>query len=198
MYPAQNNEIKNKMKNTNIEKYGSISPMGNENILRKCKNTNIERYNVENVFQNDEIKKKISKINLNIYGCENPAESEYIKKKIKQSKINNGNQIPENLLSEFKKYRRLVNKYTIKNKKLLFSNWNGNDYYDNEYIKENLKLNKYNPLYPTIDHKISVFYGFVNNIIPEEISKLNNLCITKRYINSKKNKKCEHERKEES
>ncbi len=43
--------------------------------------------------------------------------------------------------------------------------------------------------YPTIDHKISVHYGFINNINPEEISSLENLCLTKRRINSKKNSK---------
>ena len=34
--------------------------------------------------------------------------------------------------------------------------------------------------------KISVYYGFKNNISPEELCKLDNLCITKRGINSSK------------
>jgi hypothetical protein len=37
-----------------------------------------------------------------------------------------------------------------------------------------------------IYHKISVFYGFNNGIPAEEISKIGNLCITKRTNNSKK------------
>jgi hypothetical protein len=44
--------------------------------------------------------------------------------------------------------------------------------------------------YPTIDHKNSVFYGFMNNIPPEDISDISNLCITKRFINSSKNLNC--------
>ena len=49
------------------------------------------------------------------------------------------------------------------------------------------EFTKYDKSYPTIDHKISVFNGFINNISPEEISQLENLCITKRTNNSKKN-----------
>jgi hypothetical protein len=44
--------------------------------------------------------------------------------------------------------------------------------------------------YPTIDHKVSVLYGFKNGIEPEEISKLDNLCITKRILNIIKGSKC--------
>ena len=40
---------------------------------------------------------------------------------------------------------------------------------------------------------MSVFYGFKNNIIAQEISKLENLCITKKHINSAKNYKNETE-----
>ena len=40
-----------------------------------------------------------------------------------------------------------------------------------------------------MDHKISVFYGFMNNISESEISKLDNLVITKKGINSSKNNK---------
>jgi len=75
--------------------------------------------------------------------------------------------------------------------KLLLENWNGNDYYDNEYILPYYKLHYNNILYPTIDHKISVKSGFLSNISAEDISSTNNLCLTKRTINSKKNSKNE-------
>lgn len=92
-------------------------------------------------------------------------------------------------ISTFKKYKKQVNKYTDKNKKELFINWNGLDYYDGEYIKNYLTLHNSNTRYPTIDHKKSIFYGFKNNISPEEIGKIDNLVITKRSINSKKGNK---------
>ena len=88
---------------------------------------------------------------------------------------------------DFLNYKLKIKSYTNKNKKELYENWDGYDFYDNEYIKDN---NKNDRNYPTIDHKISVKYGFENNISPEEISKLSNLCITKRGINSSKGSNC--------
>ena len=97
--------------------------------------------------------------------------------------------IPQNLLSEFKKYRKYVNRITYKNKKILYNEWSGYDYYDNEYIKENIKYNSNDMNYPTVDHKISIFEGFNKKINPEIIGSIDNLCITKRKINLIKNKK---------
>lgn len=96
-------------------------------------------------------------------------------------------------LTEYQEYRRLVDNLTNRNKKELYENWDGYDYYDNEYIRDNFELNSGDKNYPTIDHKKSVIYGFDNNISPEEISNIENLCITKRTINSSKNYKTEEE-----
>jgi hypothetical protein len=49
------------------------------------------------------------------------------------------------------------------------------------------------PNYPTIDHKISTYYGFINNIPIDVISNVENLCITKRSINSSKNRLTENQ-----
>jgi len=40
------------------------------------------------------------------------------------------------------------------------------------YLLRHLKKN-----YPTIDHKLSIFYGFINKIDPYIIADINNLCI---------------------
>jgi len=72
------------------------------------------------------------------------------------------------------------------NKKKLIEEWNGFDYYDGEYIKENFDVKHTDYDFPTIDHKISIIYGFKNNIPPEEIGDLSNLCMTKKGINSSK------------
>ena len=88
---------------------------------------------------------------------------------------------------EFLSYRKLVRRYTKRNKNKLYENWDGYDFYDNEYIKEYLNISHIDNKYPTIDHRVSIYYGFLNNISPQEISDLNNLCITKRGLNSKKN-----------
>ena len=74
------------------------------------------------------------------------------------------------------------------NRKVLFSLWDGIDFYDGENIIDNMNLHHNDRLYPTVDHKISIYNGFKNNISIEVISSIDNLCITKRHINSTKNK----------
>ncbi len=86
---------------------------------------------------------------------------------------------------EYKLYRNKVRNKTEKLRKQLFENWNGYDYYDGEYIKNEF-IHYNNKSAPTINHKISCFYGFLNNIPVEEIANIENLCITKREINGKK------------
>ena len=159
--------VKNERFKTNIEKYGGKSPFSNSIIINKAKKTLSDKY-----------------------GFDNPFQIENIKEKIKETNISNKRWSSDN---NFSKYRRRVKSLTSKNKKELFLNWSGYDYYDGQFIKENLKLDKNNELYPTIDHKISTLYGFINKIPPEEISNIDNLCITKRSINSSKNSKIESE-----
>ena len=91
--------------------------------------------------------------------------------------------------NSFMEYRQIVNIETRKYTNELFDNWNGFDYYDKKYIKENLKLNYGNKNYPTIDHKISILNGFIDDISPRVIGNIKNLCITTRSNNSKKNSK---------
>jgi len=109
-----------------------------------------------------------------------------IKKKVKKSKIESGIMIPDELLNDFQVYKRNANRITRNNKIKLFETWNGFDYYDNEYIYENLSKNPMDRCYPTIDHKISIYQGFINNLDYKKIGSLENLCITKKFLNSKK------------
>ena len=67
------------------------------------------------------------------------------------------------------------------------------DYYDGEYIQEYFELEHNDKRYPTIDHKISVYYGFVNKIEASVIGSESNLCITKRSINSSKREQIEEQ-----
>ena len=103
------------------------------------------------------------------------------------NRIEKGLDIDDIFLSEFKIYKRKVRVLTRKNRETLIGIWNGTDYYDGEYIKDNFDLEYINPQYPTIDHKISIFDGFKEGFTAEEISSLDNLCFTKRSINSSKN-----------
>ena len=94
--------------------------------------------------------------------------------------------LSDELKTSFELYTRAVYNITNKNKKELFENWNGYDYYDNEFIKANKKLNYNHTNYPTIDHKISLYHGFENKISPAILGSIDNLCITKKCINSSK------------
>lgn len=175
-------DVLSKRVSTNMNRYGTNVPCKNPLISLKIKNS----FNSKSYLEKENINIKRELTNLEKYGVSNVNQNQTILNKSKNTRINNGNQIPDENLSEFKLYRKKVTSFTNKNKKELFKNWDGLDFYDNEYIKDNLKLDRYDVSYPTIDHKISVLNGFLNNITPEKTSELDNLCITKRTYNSRK------------
>jgi hypothetical protein len=109
-----------------------------------------------------------------------------------KAKLKNGSIIQKEFYTEWERYIILVNRFTRKNIKKLLEDWDGTDYYTKEIIKFN-DYSHTNKLYPSIDHKISKLYGFNNNISPEEIGSLSNLCITTRSTNSSKNYRTEEE-----
>jgi len=80
-YYMQTNEYKERVNISDQEKYGCHHTQ-NENIKNKIKNTNLKLYGAENVFASEEIKNKIKKTNMNIYGVENPSYSKEIKEKL--------------------------------------------------------------------------------------------------------------------
>lgn len=80
-------EINLKRKQTNLEKYGCISPFKNKDIQNKIKQTNLERYGCENPAQSQEVKNKIKQTNLERYGCETSLQSEEIQNKRKQTNL---------------------------------------------------------------------------------------------------------------
>lgn len=174
---SQHPDIKLKQETTNKKLYGGKSPQCDIEIKEKSYNTMIERYGVKYSYQNQEIKNKF---------LENLDET--IKKTIK-TKIKKGLMVDYENYSTYQEYRKIVESVTRKYKKELYNNWTGFDFYDNEYIKENSNLESKNKLYPTIDHKISILYGFKNKIDPNIIGSIDNLCITKRSNNSKKHSK---------
>lgn len=77
-----------KVKQTNLSKYGVTCSAQSEAVQEKIKRTNLERYGVEYAFQADEVKEKIRQTNLERYGVENPAVLDEVKDKIKNTFIN--------------------------------------------------------------------------------------------------------------
>ena len=186
-------EINEKTIKTNIIKYGVDNPFKNEEVKNRIKKTNLEKYGVDNPSKNQEIKDKIEETNLKKYGVKYFSQTKKCIEKIKTTKIKNGSQLPDEFKTPYQLYESKVACFTYASKTKLFKNWNGFDYYDNEYIKDNFKLDSENAVYPTIDHKISIFHGFKNNISAEIIGSIDNLCITKRSINSSKGRLTEAE-----
>ena len=78
-------EIRKRIEETNLEKFGSKSPLGSKEIQEKVKQTNLDKYGVENVFSSKEIKEKIKETNLNNFGFENAMQSEEVKCKVRNT-----------------------------------------------------------------------------------------------------------------
>ena len=173
--------VNEKIEKTNIEKYGVKSVL----CLKEIRNLVKDIYGVDNISKLDKIK-EIKRLNSqNKYNTNTPLQDKNIIKIIRDKHLKSG-LWKEYDKNDYKKYRYRVNYLTKKNKKQLFENWDGYDFYDKEYIKDYLSLNHIDKRYPTIDHKKSVYDGFKEKISVEEISSKNNLCITKRSLNSSK------------
>jgi len=94
----QSNEIKSKIKKTNIEKYGESFPTSFSGSM--FKQNMIKKYGVENAFQSKSLREKADKTKIEIYGDKNNFE------KIKQTKekryndenYNNAKKISDSIL----------------------------------------------------------------------------------------------------
>ena len=113
-----NDNIKEKIKINNIEKYGFESHLKNIEIRDKIKKTMLDKYDVEYPIQNTEIKEKIKNTNIERYGVEYPAQNDSIKEKMNNTNIERyGNispfksEIIKNKLAE--KFKNKYNKIDI-------------------------------------------------------------------------------------
>lgn len=175
-------------KKSMLKKYGYDNPSSTPECIEKRKKTCLEKHGNEYAIVGKNTKEKIQ-ITLNERYGGHPMKTDIRFKgveKANKTKLERGLIVPEYLLNEWEIYRKLVRKITNRNRKKLIEDWNGFDYYDGEYIKENFDVKHTDYDFPTIDHKISIIYGFKNNIPPEDIGDLSNLCMTKKGINSSK------------
>jgi hypothetical protein len=78
-------EIRKKIKETNNLRYNG-HPMKDLNILNRVKETNLEKYGFEYNLQSEECKEKIKETNLEKYGTDNPMKSEEVRSKFIISK----------------------------------------------------------------------------------------------------------------
>ncbi len=177
---SQNNEIKKKKVKTNLQNCGAENYTTTDEFKERVKKTCLEKYNVDNPSKCEKFKEKRSQTIFNRYGVYHYSTSrEY---RLLKEKLNEW--IPSDQKTEFELYSREVWNETKKHKKKLFSTWNGKCYYTEIELDKNQNYN--NETYPTIDHKICVFYGFNNNINPKEIGNISNLSVCSRWANRAK------------
>ena len=105
----KNTDVREKTKNTNLAKYGSVSPMQNEVIKEKTKNTFMERYGVESAFNMKDIKEKTEKTILDKYG----SIEEFQKAKIEKSRKTKQIKYAKNT-NEFKDLRKRIEETNLK------------------------------------------------------------------------------------
>lgn len=184
---AKTDIFKERFKETCLEKYGVDNPSKSKNIKEKRKKTMIENHGVEYYVLHDDFFEKTKETFIKNYGVDHPMKiEEEVRKRLNKKGL-------DFETDEYKKYRRMVDKFTKYNKEALFEKWDGKDYYDGEYIKDNLNKKIQDGDYPTIDHKKPVKKCFEEGMLPIYVAELDNLCITKRSINSKKGSKSEEE-----
>lgn len=91
---AHSEETIQKIQETNIEKFGCISPLGSKDVRDKISETNKERYGEECMFNLDRVKEKAhspeaiekqKKTNIERYGHEYPLSSPEVQEKIKNT-----------------------------------------------------------------------------------------------------------------
>lgn len=85
-------EVRQKVKDTNMKKYGYECSLQNEEVQNKRKLTCLKKYGVEYAIGSDEVQKKIRKKFKDKYGISSPTQNEEFLKKSIQSRYVNGNQ----------------------------------------------------------------------------------------------------------
>lgn len=145
-YPQQSEEVKEKIAEANLEKFGYSTPLaspdlrakGRETSLKKYgveyytqsnegkaarARTNLERYGAENTFSSAEIQDKIKKIWLKKYGVEHPMKNKGVVKKGQQTNMQrygvpNVLMVPEFREKALATFSENVNKRNIKHRKV--------------------------------------------------------------------------------
>jgi hypothetical protein len=74
-------KIAEKIKKTNLEKYGCENVFSSESIKKKIKSSLTEKYGVDNPQKSKEIKSRTKQTCIERYGFDNPAKSEIVRSK---------------------------------------------------------------------------------------------------------------------
>lgn len=141
-------EVKEKRKITSNNKYGVDYPTQSLDIKEKIKLTNQKKYKVDYGFQNEEIKKKIKETYLKKYGVDHPNKNEIIKEKIKNTCLKKyGVPVVSQKIKEVREkvIKTSLEKFNVINSSQThitnYENYN-EDYIKNNFIKDGYFLSK--------------------------------------------------------
>lgn len=103
-------EVRDKIKATNLERYGSEHNWGrNSTVWDKIKETNLEKYGTEYIVQSKHFKEKSKETMIEHYGVDNPMKSKELREKAQKTNIerygapcnfNSGSIIREHLIQK--------------------------------------------------------------------------------------------------
>ena len=85
--PSTRQEVKDKKKQTNLEKYGVENVFQLDSVKQKSKETNLKKYGVEYALQSNEVIQKSKETNLKKYGVEYVSQREDIKDRKKKKSL---------------------------------------------------------------------------------------------------------------
>lgn len=112
-YYSQTDDYKDKSEKTCLIKYGTTSPQKSKIIQEKTKLTNLERYGVENVFASEDVKQKIKDVWNKKYGVEYYTQTDEYKIKMKKITSRDGYYDERNKKSKITNLKRYgVTSYT--------------------------------------------------------------------------------------
>ena len=86
-YPQQSLDIKLKSDNTNLEKYGFKKYSQTDEYKVKVKETSLNKWGVDNYSQTDEYKVKVKETNLEKWGVDNYSKTDEYKVKVKETNL---------------------------------------------------------------------------------------------------------------
>ncbi len=131
---SSSKEVKDKIKEVCLKKYGSSSPLGSKKIRKKIKETCLKKYGFECALQSKEIIDKIKKTNLLKLGVDYPLKSKKVRDKAKQSYENN-----------YKNNPAAIKALRDKIKKTCIEKYGVDHPWKNEKIKAKIKKANSNP-----------------------------------------------------
>ena len=113
--------VQEKIRNTYLEKYGTIIPQRTDLFKEKSKQTCLEKYGVSTYSQSEEMKEKSKQTCLEKYGVEYPSQSN----KIQNTRIENSiKKYGKRHISIFKSWKR-IQSWTDKIPMFTFNEFNG-------------------------------------------------------------------------